>query len=144
MFSLSNCIPNVDTVSFMGLCAKLSHLDLSGNPVCDESEYRLAIKEVIPSLKILDERAFYDPLPEQPSSLSSSEYNSSTATSLSDAKPCSSSEFAELTRNYVPSKLRLGSASDNSAADPNPTVEGWAPRSQSAGNTEPTRNKIEQ
>lgn len=126
----------METVSFLGLCLNLSHLDITGNPVCSLVDYRAAIKSFIPSLKILDEHTFVEEAAEPVASFSSSEYQSSPTTSLSDAKPCSSMEFAELTGKCTSNKLRLGSATNTSKANTlDESAEGWAPRAQSAGNT---------
>lgn len=112
----------------MAMCPKLAHLDLRGNPVCAQPDYRSATKAAVATLKILDENPFFDA--EVASSLSSSEYQSSPATSLSDAKACSSKEFVELTR-VTSNKLRIGPAATNEVGAA--ASEGWAPRSQSAG-----------
>lgn len=117
----------MDTVSFLALCKNISHLVISGNPVCSVDDYRTAIKSFIPSLKILDDFAFVDA--ELAASLSSSEYQSSTTTSLSNAKACSSAEFSELTGKSTSNKLRLGSATTPKEV----SGDGWAPRAQSAG-----------
>lgn len=59
MFSvLRNCIKNVDEITFLQLCPKLTSLDFTDNPVTRSLGYREIVKENIPQLNLLDDCPF--------------------------------------------------------------------------------------
>lgn len=53
-----NCIKNVDEITFLQLCPKLTSLDFTDNPVTRSLGYREILKENIPQLNLLDDSPF--------------------------------------------------------------------------------------
>ena len=72
-----NKITDLGGVTFLALCENLTTLDLRENFVTEHTQYRHTLKINIPNLRCLDGVSFTEQV--EPSSISSSEYKSSTS-----------------------------------------------------------------
>lgn len=78
----SNKIKQINAISFLTICPKLNHLDLSNNAVTNISDYRNKIKVTLSSLLILDGFGFDE-----------------LAATNANATDCSSSLTSELSKD---------------------------------------------
>lgn len=69
----------------MSLCPKLFDLNLCGNSVCDDVEFRNYIQKNVPTVRILNQIGFYEPYPEACGNLSSLEGISSLSSDQSSS-----------------------------------------------------------